>query len=181
MVNGLCSHSIVFAGYGSGGGGGGGDYSRGRNDRGDGGGGGYSRGRNESSSQSDDRGGGGYNRSRNDHQETSGGGDDNAMETQHDTIFIQNLPRGVTTDELREVFAQIGVIKVSRSRIVLDHYSTHLVDFMQNDRKTNTPKIWVYKDKATGEGKGEATITYEDEEAAQAAINWYNGNRVSFE
>jgi len=35
--------------------------------------------------------------------------------------------------------------------------------------------MWIYKDKATGEGKGEATITYEDEEAAQAAINWYNG------
>ena len=44
----------------------------------------------------------------------------------------------------------------------------------------NAPKIWIYKDKATGEGKGEATITYEDEEAAQAAINWYNG-KISLE
>jgi RNA recognition motif-containing protein len=34
------------------------------------------------------------------------------METQRDTIFIQNLPRGVTTDELRDVFSQIGMIKV---------------------------------------------------------------------
>jgi RNA recognition motif-containing protein len=34
------------------------------------------------------------------------------METQRDTIFIQNLPRSVTTDELRDVFSQIGMIKV---------------------------------------------------------------------
>ena len=35
------------------------------------------------------------------------------METQRDTIFIQNLPRGVTTDELKDVFSQIGIIKVN--------------------------------------------------------------------
>jgi RNA recognition motif-containing protein len=34
------------------------------------------------------------------------------METQRDTIFIQNLPRNVTPDELRDVFSQIGMIKV---------------------------------------------------------------------
>jgi len=33
----------------------------------------------------------------------------------------------------------------------------------------------IHTDKATGEGKGEATITYEDEAAAQAAIDCYNG------
>ena len=49
----------------------------------------------------------------------------------------------------------------------------------QIDKKTNGPKIWIYKDKATGDGKGEATITYEDEEAAQAAINWYHGKKNS--
>ena len=132
----VCSPSLVSSGYGSGGG----DYNRGRNDRGDsgGGGGGYNRSRNEPSSYNDDRGGGGggYSRGRNDYQSSGGGGggggggDDNAMETQHDTIFIQNLPRGVTTDELKEVFAQIGVIKVSRSLLFLDHCSTHFVDSM---------------------------------------------------
>ncbi|CAF5170234.1 unnamed protein product, partial [Rotaria sp. Silwood1] len=88
----------------------------------------------------------------------SGGGDDSRMETQRDTIFIQNLPRNVTASELKDVFSQIGMIKI--------------------DKKTGTPKIWIYKDKATGEGKGEATITYDDEEAAQAAINWYHGKEV---
>jgi RNA recognition motif-containing protein len=34
------------------------------------------------------------------------------METQRDTIFIQNLPRSVTADQLRDVFSQIGMIKV---------------------------------------------------------------------
>lgn len=56
-------------------------------------------------------------------------------------------------------------------------YCNHfkLAFLQKNDKKTGAPKIWIYKDKTTGEGKGEATITYEDEEAAQAAINWYNG------
>lgn len=49
-----------------------------------------------------------------------------------------------------------------------------IVIVFQKDKKTGLPKIWIYKDKATGEGKGEATITYEDEEAAQAAITWFN-------
>lgn len=45
----------------------------------------------------------------------------------------------------------------------------------QKDKKTGALKIWIYKDKTTGEGKGEATVTYEDEQAAQAAIGWFNG------
>ncbi|CAF5065376.1 unnamed protein product, partial [Rotaria magnacalcarata] len=149
-----------YSGRGGGGSGNSGGYSRGNDDNGSGG---YNRGRNDY--QSDDRGGSGYSRGRGDHDNGGGGfggggsgGGDSSMETQRDTIFIQNLPRNVTTEELKEVFSQIGVIK--------------------NDRKTGLPKIWLYKDKATGEGKGEATITYEDEEAAQAAINWYNDKEV---
>jgi RNA-binding protein FUS len=37
------------------------------------------------------------------------------------------------------------------------------------------PKIWLYKDKETGSGKGEATVTYDDTNAAQSAISWFNG------
>ena len=43
------------------------------------------------------------------------------------------------------------------------------------DKKTGLRKIWIYKDKTSGEGKGEATVTYEDEAAASAAIEWFNG------
>jgi len=44
----------------------------------------------------------------------------------------------------------------------------------QNDKKTGRPKVWIYRDKATGIPKGEATITYEDEQAASSAIEWFN-------
>jgi RNA recognition motif. (a.k.a. RRM, RBD, or RNP domain) len=37
------------------------------------------------------------------------------------------------------------------------------------------PKIWLYKDKATGSSKGEATVTYDDTNAAQSALSWFNG------
>ena len=108
-------HSALYIGSGGG-------YNRSRND--DRGSGGYSRGR----SDHDDN-GGGYNRGRSDHHSSSGGGggggggggDDNRMETQRDTIFIQNLPRGVSTDELKDVFSQIGIIKVNFARCTWLH------------------------------------------------------------
>lgn len=65
------------------------------------------------------------------------------------------MPKSVTTEDLQEHFGSIGVIKM--------------------DKKTSLPKIWIYKDKSSGEGKGEATVTYDDEAAASAAINWFNG------
>lgn len=36
------------------------------------------------------------------------------------------------------------------------------------------PKVWLYRDKATGEFKGEATVTYEDPFAAGSAPNWFD-------
>jgi RNA-binding protein FUS len=72
-----------------------------------------------------------------------------------DTIFVQNLPKNVNIDELAQQFGAIGIIKT--------------------DKRTGGPKIWVYKDKMSGDGKGEATISYDDEAAADAAINWFNG------
>lgn len=43
------------------------------------------------------------------------------------------------------------------------------------DKRTQKRKIWLYKDKATGESKGEATVTYDDANAAQSAISWFDG------
>lgn len=77
---------------------------------------------------------------------------------QRDTIFIQNLPKTVTVTELEQNFGSIGLIKI--------------------DKKTGNSKIWIYKDKTTGEGKGEATVTYDDEEAATAAINWFDNKEI---
>lgn len=85
----------------------------------------------------------------------NGGGD---SQVQNDTIFVQNLPKTATTKDLETSFGAIGIIKL--------------------DKRTKAPKIWIYKDKNTGEGKGEATITYDDPEAAGAAINWFNDKEV---
>lgn len=72
-----------------------------------------------------------------------------------DTIFISGLPESTTEEQLNEYFGQIGLVKI--------------------DKKTRTPKIWIYKDKTTGKGKGEATITYDDPPTASSAIKWFNG------
>ena len=36
-------------------------------------------------------------------------------------------------------------------------------------------KIWLYKDKATGQMKGDGTVTYEDPFSAGSAVQWFNG------
>jgi RNA recognition motif-containing protein len=83
-------HLIRCADYGSSGGG---DSNRSRHDHDDGGDSGSSSGRS-------------------DHYNRSSGGDDSAMETQRDTILIQNVSGNVTEDQLDEVFKQIAMIKV---------------------------------------------------------------------
>lgn len=72
-----------------------------------------------------------------------------------DTIFVTGLPEDTTEDQLAEFFGQIGIIKF--------------------DKKNDCQKIWIYKDKATGKGKGEATITYADPPTATSAITWFDG------
>ena len=47
------------------------------------------------------------------------------------------------------------------------------------DKKTGKRRIWIYKDKLTGKGKGEATITYDDPPTASSAINWFGGTIVN--
>ncbi|XP_048504999.1 RNA-binding protein cabeza-like isoform X3 [Athalia rosae] len=83
----------------------------------------------------------------------SGGGGE-GMVIQEDTIFVSGMDPSVTEDEICEHFGAIGIIK--------------------NDKRTGKPKIWMYKDKNTGKPKGEATVTYEDQNAARSAINWFD-------
>ncbi|KAI0980374.1 hypothetical protein GJ496_011181 [Pomphorhynchus laevis] len=83
---------------------------------------------------------------------------DEDFETQLDTIFVQNLPSSCTREQVAEAFGAIGVIKM--------------------DKKTKTPRVWLYKDKNTGEGKGEATVTYDDSESANAAIRWFDQKQI---
>ena len=101
----------------------------------------------------------GSNKSYDNHQgSSSSGGGNSEFSVQKDTIFIQNLPKTVTTQDLETNFGSIGIIKI--------------------DKKTQQPKIWIYKDKSTGEGKGEATVTYDDDAAATAAIEWFNEKEI---
>lgn len=76
------------------------------------------------------------------------------MEEQKDTIFVSGLPDTTTEEQLQEFFGSIGLIKM--------------------DKRTNKPKIWIYRDKATGKPKGEVTITYDDPVTATSAIEWFN-------
>lgn len=75
------------------------------------------------------------------------------------TIFIQGLPNDCRETEIAEFFGSIGPIKKSKK-----------------NHNMGDPTIYIYKDKRTGQPKGEATVSYEDVETAQSAIKWFDGN-----
>ena len=35
-------------------------------------------------------------------------------------------------------------------------------------------KVWLYRDKGTGQFKGDCTVTYEDPFSAASAVEWFN-------
>ncbi|KAG9442289.1 hypothetical protein H6P81_018143 [Aristolochia fimbriata] len=70
------------------------------------------------------------------------------------SVYVCNLPPGTDENMLAEHFGTIGLLK--------------------KDKRTGRPKIWLYRDKATNEPKGDATVTYEDPYAASAAVEWFN-------
>ena len=43
------------------------------------------------------------------------------------------------------------------------------------DKRTQRPKIWMYKDKGSGRMKGECTVTFDDPFTAKSAIQWFDG------
>ncbi|KAJ3299745.1 hypothetical protein HDU76_006232, partial [Blyttiomyces sp. JEL0837] len=74
-----------------------------------------------------------------------------------DTIYISGLPLTVTETQLVDHFKTIGIIKTDKKL------------------RPPGPKVWIYKDKVTQMPKGDATVTYEDPPAAQAAVSIFNG------
>lgn len=80
------------------------------------------------------------------------------VETLTDAIFIQNLPKNITRDEILDIFSTVGPIKI--------------------DERSGGPKIWIYKDRDTGESNGRATVTYEDDETANRAISKFNDQQI---
>lgn len=77
------------------------------------------------------------------------------MVTQDDTIFVSGMDPEITENDINDHFGSIGIIK--------------------KDKRTQKPKIWIYRNKETGLGKGECTITYDDPSAASSAIDWFDG------
>ena len=65
-------------------------------------------------------------------------------------IFVRGLPSDATEEDIAQFFGSFGVIK--------------------NDKKTGKQRIFIYKDTNTGMPAGEATVTYNDPDAAQAAV-----------
>lgn len=69
-------------------------------------------------------------------------------------MYVSGLPPGTDEEQLAEFFGSIGVLKM--------------------DKKLGKKKIYVYRDKATGAPKGDATVSYEDPFSAGSAIQWFN-------
>ncbi|CAF3144763.1 unnamed protein product [Rotaria sp. Silwood2] len=85
-------------------------------------------------------------------------GDESAL-LRH-VVYITGLPKEIQNETLAEVFgAACGQIAPV-------------------DVRSPKPKIWVYKDRQTREGKGEATITFINPESCQTAINYFNGKEL---
>ncbi|XP_059483859.1 RNA-binding protein cabeza-like isoform X4 [Neocloeon triangulifer] len=82
-----------------------------------------------------------------------GGGDQ--LHVQEDTIFISGMTTSISEQDIAQHFGSIGIIK--------------------NDKRSGKPRIWIYRDKVTQESKGEATVTYDDANAARSAIEWFDG------
>ena len=70
-------------------------------------------------------------------------------------IFIRGLPRHVTEEEISQFFETIGFIKI--------------------DEQTGQQKIVIRTDRYTGEPNGQAMVTYADNDAAETAVEWFNG------
>ena len=74
------------------------------------------------------------------------------------TIYVAGLPHDVSVTTLADYFGQLGSIKKSKKNFNLGE-----------------PTVHIYKDKRTGRPKGDATISYDEVETAQAAVKWFDG------
>lgn len=95
---------------------------------------------------------------------TSSTGWDGKAEAENDPawarIYITNLPKDATTDELQELFGQLGVVAREKQK---------------RGYKDQWPfKIKIYTDD-NGVSKGDAVLTYEDANAARSAPGFFDG------
>ena len=78
-------------------------------------------------------------------------------------IYVAGLPKDITEKELIEKFGQVGPIAKDPKRARFD---------------PGAKKVWLYTDRATRKPKGDGTITYADEEAASAAVQFFDGQEM---
>ena len=93
-------------------------------------------------------------------------------------------------EDIAQYFGSIGVIKNDKrtgkvyfiriwnnklNMASIKNQNCNPVNLILNTSLTSQAKIWIYKDRNTGEQKGEATVTYDDPQAAQSAISWFDG------
>ncbi|KAF7244525.1 hypothetical protein EG68_11807 [Paragonimus skrjabini miyazakii] len=69
-----------------------------------------------------------------------------------DTVFVSNLPQTIDHETMKAQFGVVGKIKINA--------------------KSGMPMVWIFKEK--GVPKGEALVTYEDQQCVQAAIKWFS-------
>ena len=72
-----------------------------------------------------------------------------------DSVYVSGLPLDCTEEQVSKYFGGIGIIAKDK----------------KND---NADKIKLYKD-ASGALKGDGVVTYQDPEAAKAAVGWFSG------
>lgn len=72
------------------------------------------------------------------------------MGEQH-TVYVSGLAKDVSEDDLAERFGSIGILHPKK-------------------------RIFLSKDKVTGEPKGDALVTYESAAAAAGAVKWFDGS-----
>ena len=70
-------------------------------------------------------------------------------------VFIEGLPLNVQVNDVVKYFSTVGKVKL--------------------DRETRNPRVWLYKNKNTGDLTGEATVTYVDRESQKLAIQSFHG------
>jgi RNA recognition motif-containing protein len=112
-----------------------------------------------------------YNRGRSNYHNNAGG-DDNQMETQRDTIFIQNFAPTITPDGLKEFFSQIGIIKVRyhylNSFDIFNENLCYSFDRMIEKQMHQKFRFIKTKQLVTTKVKQELLMKMK-------SINWYNG------
>lgn len=86
---------------------------------------------------------------------------------------LRYIAMGFTSLDLLPATAEIS--QASKNWLLFFHVVGYSGIPAQMDRKTHRPKIWMYRDKASGRSKGECTVTFEDPFTAKSAIEWFDG------